>query len=146
MSASAPWVVYEWATIRVVPRVHAEQFLNAGVIMHARRAQFLECRIGTGWRERLSALAPELDPDRVRDHLESYVCISRGDAGASPVSLLPPSERFHWLTHPRSAVIQTSIPHPGRCHDPYAALETLLVEQCESVGVRTASTLRRGDV
>lgn len=131
MSAGARWVVYEWAAIRVVPLVHAEQFLNAGVIVHARQVQFLEARIGTVWKERLSALAPDLDPDRVREHLESYVRISRGDPSAGPVALLPPSERFHWLTHPRSAILQTSVPHPGRCHDPQAALERLLVEQCE---------------
>jgi hypothetical protein len=123
-------IAYEWATLRVVPRVHAEEFLNVGVIVHARQARFLETRIGSQWEERLQAFAPELDRERIRRHLESYVRISEGDESAGPVALLPPSERFHWLTHPRSGIIQTSPVHPGLCTEPGGALEKLLAEQC----------------
>lgn len=130
MSApSGGWVVYEWAAIRLVPRVHAEQFLNVGVMVHARSADFLEARVGVIW-ERLRHFAPGLDLDRIRSHLDTYVRICHGDASAGEIALLPPSERFHWLTHPRSGVLQTSTPHPGRCHDPAAALERLYAEQC----------------
>jgi hypothetical protein len=124
------WIVYEWATIRIVPRVHTEQFVAAGVILHARQAHFLEARTGAHWEERLRKLAPELDRERLRRHLESYVRIARGDEGAGPIALLPPSERFHWLIHPRSAILQTSPAHPGRCHDPGAAIACLFEEQC----------------
>ncbi len=126
------WIVYEWATIRVVPRVHAEQFINAGVILHARQAHFLEARMGAQWEERLKQLAPELDRERVRRHLDSYVRIGRGGEASGPIGFLPPSERFHWLVQPRSGIIQTSSPHPGRCHDPSEALACLLAEQCPS--------------
>lgn len=124
------WVIYEWAAIRVVPRVHAEQFLNVGVLLHARQARFLEARVCPHWEERLLSFAPTVDRDRVERHLESYVRIGRGDESAGPIALLPPSERFHWLIHPRSGILQTSASHPGRCHDLERALEHLLKEQC----------------
>lgn len=126
------WIVYEWATIRIVPRVHDEQFVNAGIIVHARQAHFLEARMGPSWEECLKRLAPALDPERVGRHLESYVRISRGDEAAGPIALLPPSERFHWLVQPRSGIIQTSAPHPGRCHDPSAVITCLIEEQCRA--------------
>jgi Protein of unknown function (DUF3037) len=130
--ANRSWIVYEWATIRVVPRVHADELLNAGVILHARQAHFLEARVGELWEERLRQLAPELDRERIRRHLENYVRISRGDEASGPMALLPPSERFHWLVQPRSGILQTSAPHPGLCHDLHAALTRLLAEQCRS--------------
>jgi Protein of unknown function (DUF3037) len=127
---SEPWVVYEWASIRVVPLVHREQFVNVAVLLHARQAHFLETRVAPQWEERLLSFAPDIDRHRVERHLESYVRICRGDESASPIALLPPSERFHWLIHPRSGIIQTSRAHPGRCHDPKGELERLLKEQC----------------
>jgi Protein of unknown function (DUF3037) len=130
--ADETWIDYEWASLRIVPRVHAEEFVNAGVILHARRAHFLEARLGMLWEECLTRLAPELAHERVREHLESYVRIARGDESAGPIALLPPSERFHWLVQPRSGILQTSAPHPGRCHDPSLVLASLLDEQCRA--------------
>jgi Protein of unknown function (DUF3037) len=124
------WFVYEWATIRIVPHVHAEEFINAGVILHARQAPFLDARMGDLWEKKVERLAPYLDRGRLRRHLESYARIARGEPGAGAIALLPPSERFHWLVHPRSGVIQGSPAHPGRCHDPAAALARLVEEQC----------------
>ncbi len=127
----APWIDYEWAAIRVVPRVHKEEFANVGVVLHARQASFLKARLGATWREHASAIAPELDLSRVALHLDSYAAIAAGDDDAGPIALLPPSERFHWLTQPRSGILQTSPRHPGRTRDLKAELARLLVEQCE---------------
>lgn len=123
------WVEFEWAVVRVVPRVHAEQFVNVGVILHARTIEYLEARIEPPW-ERLRALAPQLDRAAVQRHLDTFLRLCRGDADAGPVALLPPSERFHWLTAPRSGILQTSERRPGRCHDPAEALARLFAEQC----------------
>jgi Protein of unknown function (DUF3037) len=131
-SSESAWIAYEWATIRIVPRVHAEQFVNAGVILHARQAHYLEARLGAVWENGLMRLAPNVDRERLRRHLESYVRISRGDEEAGPIAFLPPSERFHWLVQPRSGIIQTSAPHPGRCRDPGSVLACLVEEQCRS--------------
>ena len=124
------WVAYEWAVIRIVPRVHTEQFVNVGVLLHARQQGFLEARLCERWEERVRGLAPALDEDRTRRHLETLVRICDGDDDAGPIALLPPSERFHWLTHPRSGIVQTSMPHPGRCRSLESAVARLLEEQC----------------
>lgn len=124
------WIAYEWAVVRVVPRVHTEQFVNVGVLVHARQADFLHARFSRDWESRVRALSPELDIERVRQHLDTYSRICAGDVSAGEVALLPASERFHWLTHPRSGILQPSPRHPGRCLDLDEALQRLLTEQC----------------
>jgi len=123
------WIAFEWATVRIVPSVHREEFLNAGVILHARREEFLEARIEVAW-DRLAGLDPEIDRPAVERHLEAFMRVTRGDGDAGEIALLPPSERFHWLTAPRSAVIQTSERRPGRAHDLDDAIDRLFREQC----------------
>jgi hypothetical protein len=123
------WVEFEWATIRVVPSVHREEFVNVGVVLHARREEFLEARVEVPWA-RLDALASDLDRAALERHLDVFQRVARGEATAGEVALLPPSERFHWLTAPRSAVIQTSARRPGRTHDLPAELRRLFEEQC----------------
>ena len=125
-----PWIDYEWAVIRVVPQVHREQFVNVGILFHARQEHALEGRIAENWKGRVTSLAGNLDLNRLSRHLETYLAICRGDESAGPVALLPPSERFHWLTHPRSGVVQTSARHPGRTRDVDDAILRLLTEQC----------------
>lgn len=127
---SKEWIVYEWAVVRIVPKVHTEMFVSVGVLVHARQADFLEARFSPNWESQLGALAPELDIERVREHLDTYARICAGDASAGEVALLPASERFHWLTHPRSGILQTSSRHPGRCLELDGAIARLLVEQC----------------
>lgn len=127
------WVAFEWATLRVVPRVHLEEFVNVGVILHARTVEFLEAQVDLRW-SRLEALDPQIDRGAVERHVESWLEVCRGDESAGPVALLPPSERFHWLTAPRSAILQTSPVRPGRAHDPAAELARLFAEQCGGVG------------
>lgn len=126
---SDTWIEFEWAVVRIVPRVHREQFDNVGVIVHAREAGFLEARIEPNW-QRILDMAPELDRAVAERHLDGYLRICRGDEGAGAVALLPPSERFHWLTAPRSDIIQASPVHPGRRRRMEGAVDELFDEQC----------------
>ncbi len=123
--APAPdWIDYDYAVVRVVPQVHLCTFQNVGVVLHARTAGFLDARVYLN-RSHLQLLCPTLDMELVERYLDAYLRICHGTADAGPIGLLPPSERFHWLTTPRSAVIQTSEVHAGRTHDPAATLEHL---------------------
>jgi len=116
---------YDYAVVRVVPRVERQEFMNVGVILSCPALNFLQARIEYDER-RLLALDPELDMEAVRDHLASIPAICIGGAQAGPIGLLSQRERFHWLVAPRSTIIQTSPVHLGRCGDPAAALEHLM--------------------
>lgn len=117
-------VDYDFALLRVVPRVHTGAFANVGVVMHARTAEFLALRTVTE-RDALSRLAPGVDPELLGRYLDSCAAICAGDTRAGAVALAPPSERFHWLTAPRSDVLQSSPVHEGVCDDPALELEAL---------------------
>jgi hypothetical protein len=117
-------VTYHYAFLRVVPHVHLGAYANIGVILYARTAEYLGMRV-LSERDALLRLAKDLDVDLLLSYLESYSRICAGEARAGPVALLPPSERFHWLTAPRSDVLQCSAVHEGLCDDPAAALEEL---------------------
>lgn len=117
-------VDYDFAVLRVVPRVHTGAFANVGIVLHARTAEFL------GWRavtnvQRLAQLAPGIDAELLARYLDACKAICAGDPAAGAVALAPPSERFHWLTAPRSDVIQSSPVHEGICADPEKALNDL---------------------
>ena len=116
---------YDYAVIRVVPKVDREEFINAGVILSCPDLSFLEARIKLN-ESRLLALDPTVDLDLVKNHLATIPTICRGGDGAGSIGQLPQRQRFHWLVAPRSTVIQTSPVHTGRCADPSAALEHLL--------------------
>lgn len=116
---------YDYAIIRVVPKVEREEFVNAGVILSCPSLDFLDARIELDPR-RVTALAPDVDLDLVRRHLEAIPVICRGGEGAGAIGRLSKRERFHWLVAPRSTIIQTSPVHTGRCTDPAAAIERLL--------------------
>lgn len=117
-------IAYDFAILRVVPRVHLGAFANVGVVMHARTAEFLALRTVTE-PSALAALAPGLDATLLARYLQSCAAICAGDASAGPVALAPPSERFHWLTAPRSDVLQSSPVHEGVCEDPVVELDAL---------------------
>jgi hypothetical protein len=116
---------YDYAVIRVVPRVEREEFMNAGVIVSCYEREFLEARIELD-EARLLALDPGADIATVRAHLAAIPVICAGGEAAGPIGKLSPRERFRWLTAPRSTVIQVSPAHTGRSDDPSAALEKLL--------------------
>ena len=121
---------YDYAVIRVVPKVDREEFINAGVIVSCPELSFLEARIKLN-ESRLLALDPSIDLDLVRKHLASIPTICLGGDGAGSIGQLPQRQRFHWLVAPRSTVIQTSPVHTGRCGDPAAALDHLLATMVE---------------
>ena len=116
---------YDYAIVRVVPRVEREEFINAGVILSCPAQDFLDARIELDER-RLLALDASVDLEAVRANLASIPLICAGGAAAGPIGKLSPRERFHWLVAPRSTIIQTSPVHSGRCQDPQAALDHLV--------------------
>lgn len=118
---------FQYAVIRVVPRVERGEFVNAGVILFCRTRGFLEVRIELD-EARLRALRTEVPVSELRDHLEALARVAAGDEDAGAIASLPQSERFHWLVAPSSTVIQTSPVHSGLTKDPSEALERLLRE------------------
>jgi len=116
---------FDYAIVRVVPRVERGEFVNAGIIVFARARRFLATKIALDV-PRLQALAPWIDPQDVTRHLDLLPRICAGDPSAGPIALLPLAERYHWLVAPRSAMIQTSPAHVGMCDDLPAALDDLM--------------------
>ena len=112
--------LYEYAVIRVVPRVEREEFINAGVVVFCKRRRFIKMLYAVD-EPKLLMLSPELDIEQVRRNLESFEKIAGGAKDGGPIAQFEAAERFRWLTAVRSSVIQTSRPHPGMCTD----LETL---------------------
>ena len=116
---------FQYAIVRVVPRVERGECLNAGVVLFCRPRRFLAARVALD-EARLRALAPDVDLDAVHTHLEALRRIAAGDAAAGPIAALPASERFHWLVAPASTVIQCSPVHTGLTDDPEHELDHLL--------------------
>jgi hypothetical protein len=116
---------YDYAVIRVVPRVERAEFINAGVIVWCKEKDFLEARIELD-EQRARALDPALDLDAVRKHLASIAIVCAGGLEAGPLGKLSKRERFDWLVAPRSTIIQPSPVHTGRCTDLAKTLDHLL--------------------
>jgi hypothetical protein len=117
-------VAYDFAVLRAVPHVHLGAFVPVGVVVHARTLGFVGLRALTEAAD-LAARVPDVDHDLLARYLESCCRVAAGDASAGPVALAPPSERFHWLTAPRSDVLQCSPVHAGLTDDPARALDSL---------------------
>jgi len=117
-------VAYHFAVLRVVPHVHTGACVNVGVALHARTAEFLGTRVITD-EAALRRLVPDVDIELLARYLRSYEQIAAGDERGGPVALLPTSERFHWMTSPRSDVLQTSPVHAGLTERPQETLEEL---------------------
>ena len=115
---------FQYAALRVVPRIEREEFVNVGVIVFCRTRRFLRARVALDPR-RIQALARDVDLEAVQEHLDARVRVAAGDPDAGPIAALPQSERFHWLVAPSSTVIQTSSVHSGLCDEPQAALDRL---------------------
>lgn len=116
---------FDYAIVRVVPRVERSEFINVGVVLFCRTLRFLDARIELDTR-RLQALAPDIDLHDVQQHLDTIPRVCAGGSAAGAIGQLPLSERFHWLVAPRSAIIQTSAVHCGICDDAAATLDHLL--------------------
>jgi len=115
---------FDYAAIRIVPRVEREEFLNAGMILFCPERKFLGVRTHLD-PERLRALWPSLDMEEIRRHLEAFVRVAEGASDAGPIARLSQRERFHWLVAPRSTIIQVSAVHSGICEQPMDKLEQL---------------------
>jgi Protein of unknown function (DUF3037) len=115
---------FQYAIVRVVPRVERGESLNAGVILLCRPRRFLGARVALD-EARLRALAPDVDVATIVAHLAAIERIAAGDPAAGPIARLEPAERFHWLVAPSSTVIQPSEVHTGLCDDPAAELDHL---------------------
>lgn len=125
MAARSP---YDYAIVRVVPRVEREEFVNVGAIVFARTRDFLACAIELDAAV-VRALAPAADLDAIAGHLDAFAAVCAGAPDAGPVAALPAPDRFHWLTAPRSTVIQTGPIHVGVTDDPAAALRELIARR-----------------
>jgi hypothetical protein len=119
--------LFEYAVIRVVPRVEREEFINIGVIIYCPKQQFLKVRFMLD-EARIGAFARGLDIDCIKDNISSFERICNGDKQAGPIAKLDMASRFRWLTATRSTVVQSSKVHPGLCLDADETL-TKLFEQ-----------------
>ncbi|QIP11358.1 DUF3037 domain-containing protein [Spirosoma aureum] len=120
--------VYEYAVIRVMPRVDRDEFLNVGVILYCRGQGFLQTMFELNG-ERLRAFSTELDLQELDERLRAFQRICAGRAEGGTIGNLPIAERFRWLTATRSTVVQTSPVHPGLCADAAETLARLFAQQ-----------------
>ena len=116
---------YDYAIVRVVPRVERGEFVNAGIILSCDVERVLQARIELD-EAALLALDARVDLELVRSTLATIPAICAGGADAGTIGRLSARERFHWLVAPRSTIVQTSPVHTGQCSDLYAALEHLM--------------------
>ena len=116
--------LFEYAVIRIVPRVEREEFLNVGVILFSRKQNFLQVLFQLD-KTRLQAFSDKLDTGEVEEHLLAFERICNGGPDSGPIGQLDMASRFRWLTATRSTVVQTSKVHPGFCDDAKEMLEKL---------------------
>ena len=116
--------LFEYAVIRVVPKVEREEFINIGVILYCSGQKFLQCILELN-EKKLQALCCDTDIDELRSHMESFEKICKGGNDAGPIGKLSIAERFRWLTATRSTILQTSKVHPGLCQDALEMLQRL---------------------
>lgn len=119
--------LFEYAVIRVVPRVEREEFLNVGVILFCSKLNFLEVMFAIN-HQRLIAFCDQLDIAQVEENLLAYQRISIGGEEAGPIGKLDTASRFRWLTATRSTVVQSSKVHPGFSADPRETLVRLFTQ------------------
>lgn len=116
--------LFEYAVVRVVPRVEREEFINVGVILLCAKQKFLSCLLTLN-EERLKSLCTSVDIEEVNIHMHSFDRICNGGKEGGPIGMLPLAERFRWLTASRSTIVQCSQVHPGLCNDPEVTLKRL---------------------
>jgi Protein of unknown function (DUF3037) len=116
---------YDYAIIRIVPRVERGECINVGVIVFCRTQRYLDMIVHFD-QQRLNAFAPSLDFGFVQQQIEYLMQVCHGGRAGGPIGQLSQAERFHWLVSPRSTIIQTSPVHCGTCSDPSITLQNLL--------------------
>jgi len=108
--------LFEYAIIRIVPKVEREEFLNVGVILYCQKQNFLAIKYILN-KERLCSFCDTVDVPELQEYLSAFEKICKGDKDGGPIGLLDTASRFRWLTATRSTVVQTSKVHPGLCED-----------------------------
>lgn len=108
--------LYEYAVIRILPKVEREEFLNAGIILFCKKEKFIKVHFAID-EPKLRLFSKDLDIDQIRINLHSFEKIALGAENCGPIAQMDLPSRFRWLTAVRSSVIQTSRPHPGLCND-----------------------------
>ncbi len=116
--------LFEYAVIRVVPRVEREEFINVGVILYCAKQNFLKATICIN-ENRILAFTPEIEIDFVKENLNTIIKICGGGDLAGPIGQFDDASRFRWLTATRSTVVQCSKVHPGFCKDAEETLQKL---------------------
>jgi hypothetical protein len=116
--------LFEYAVIRVVPRVEREEFINAGIILYCPGQRFLKVLFNIE-ESRVRALCGKADIEQLNSYLNAFEQICIGGKSGGFIGSLPIASRFRWLTAIRSSVVQTSRVHPGFCEDPEATLRKL---------------------
>ena len=124
------WVAYNFAVLRVVPHPYTGEFVPVGIVLHARTEEFIALRALTEL-DALRARVGDVDVELLARYLRSAQAIVDGNPDSGPVALTPPSERFHWITAPRSDVVQCSAVHEGITHSPALALSELFERYVE---------------
>lgn len=119
--------LFEYAIVRIVPRVEREEFVNVGVVICCKRENFIRCQIHLH-KEKLLAMDPEADFEVYRSYLDSFEKICSGEKGGNPIALQDAAMRFRWLTSIRSSMLQTSRPHSGFTADLEKSVTTLMEE------------------
>ena len=119
--------LYEYAVIRIVPRVEREEFINAGIVLFCKREKFLKVKYQLN-PQKIRMLCEECDIEQLEINFNSFQKICRGDKDGGPIAQMDVPSRFRWLTATRSSVIQTSKPHPGLCTNLERTLERLFHE------------------
>lgn len=117
--------LYEYAVLRVVPRVEREEFINIGVVLFCQPRQFLKVRYELNV-DRLKAVFPDLDQEELSAYCRSFASICEGNRKGGSLESMPAAARFRWLTAKRSTILQVSAVHPGFCTDPDETLENLM--------------------
>ena len=116
--------LFEYAVIRIMPRVERGEFINVGVILYCASRKFLQLKYEIH-SKKINTLCTECDLDEIKSYLDIFQRICQGDKTAGPIAVLPVAERFRWLTATRSTVVQTSRVHPGLCNEPEEMLSNL---------------------
>ena len=116
--------LFEYAVIRIVPKVEREEFINVGVILYCGPLKFLQTKITLN-KERIKVLCKEVECEELEEYIHSFERISAGGKDSGPIGMLTPAERFRWLTATRSTIVQTSKVHPGITQNPQEMLDRL---------------------
>lgn len=116
--------LFEYAVIRIMPRVEREEFINAGIILFCKSRQFLHVLYEVN-EQKIKLLCPKCDVEGLAEHLKAFANIAAGEKNAGPIAQLDIASRFRWLTAQRSTILQTSQVHPGFCIEPMETAERL---------------------